>query len=147
MLISFGDFQLWAGGDITRYTEQRLVTPVNLIGDVDVYLVNHHGLSSSNDPVFIRSVEPEVCIYSNGVHKGPTPESARAIAGTPTVTGIYQMHFNTRHASAVNTAPEYIANMDEACDGSWIKMTVDGANRRYSITAGWEGMTHTYPFD
>ncbi|GKX27523.1 hypothetical protein SH1V18_00030 [Vallitalea longa] len=73
--ISYGDFDEWIGGDLDGefctsnygYSYHDIETSVaKEIGDVDVYLVNHHGSDHSSNSTFINQLDPEVSIISVG---------------------------------------------------------------------------------
>ena len=136
-LLTFGDFRLFLGGDLTWNMEARLVCPVNLVGRVDVYPVDHHGLDVSNNPVLIKSLAPTVAVFSNGPRKGCSPETFATIKAQPTLQGIYQLHKNLRPDGATNNTPdEFIANTKDTpeCEGNHIKCAVDPAAEAYTIT-------------
>jgi len=63
LLLSYADFQLWVGGDLEREME-RLAKDV--IGDVDVYVVHHHGSRTSSTDAFLGALKPEVAICQVG---------------------------------------------------------------------------------
>lgn len=136
-LISFGDWQMYAGGDVTWNTEEKLVTPVNLIGQVDVYQVTHHGLDVSNNPLVLKACKPTVAVMSNGPTKGCMPETVATLRSTDSVIGIYQLHKNRRPGEAKNNVPdEFIANQggDGGSDGNYVRCTVEANAKAYTVS-------------
>lgn len=63
MVISYGDFDYFTGGDLTKKCEQVLKDGIK---NCDVYHVNHHGGETSSVKEFIDKLDPEVSIASNG---------------------------------------------------------------------------------
>jgi competence protein ComEC len=134
MLIEFGKFQLYVGGDLTWNLEEKLVCPKNLVGVVDVYQVTHHGLDRSNNPLVVNALQPTVSIMSNGTAKGCEAETFATLKATPSIKAMYQIHRNLRADSQNNTAPEFIANLEKECQAVPIKMTVAADASNYTIS-------------
>jgi beta-lactamase superfamily II metal-dependent hydrolase len=134
-LVEFGKFQLFIGGDLTWNMEKNLVCPKNLVGEVDVYQVTHHGLDISNNPLVIQALKPTVTVMNNGTTKGCAAETIATLKSVPSIQAMYQIHKNLRADSENNTAPEYIANLEKDCQGIPIKMSVaaDAATYTFSI--------------
>jgi competence protein ComEC len=147
MLLSFGDFQFFDGGDVTWNQEKNLVHPYNLVGEVDVYQVTHHGLDSSNNPIVLQSLKPRVAIMNNGHTKGCAPDVFANLKAVDSLEAIYQVHKNLRPDGAVNNVDDaFIANHQAAdqCQGNYIKLSVapDGKSYRVSIPANGHEQTY-----
>lgn len=138
LLVRLGAFDFLDAADLTGRLERQLVHPVNLVGVVDVYQVNHHGLDQSNNPILIRSIEPTVTVMNNGHRKGCMPRTRAALKAVKTIQANYQLHRNLR-PGADNTAPELIANVEPSasCKANRIELhvTPDGATYTVRIPA------------
>lgn len=140
MLVRFGEFQFFDAGDLTWNQENRLVNPFNLVGEVDVYQVTHHGLDSSNNPIVLSSLRPKVAIMNNGDRKGCLPEVFTNLKECESINAIYQVHKNLRPDGKTFNAPdEFIANHSRRnqCKANYIKLSVaaDGSNYTVAIPA------------
>lgn len=135
-LLSFGPFRFFDAGDLTWNREHELVCPKNLVGEVDVYQVTHHGLDSSNNPLVLRSLKPTVAIMNNGHTKGCLPEVFTTLKETSSMQAVYQLHKNLRpDGQTHNVADEFIANQenDKECHGNHIQLSVDSTGRSYIV--------------
>ncbi len=143
--LDFGPWSFFDGGDTTWNVEGELVSPVNLIGGVDVYQVNHHGLDASNNPVFVHALEPTISVMCNGKTKGCGPESFAALKSCPTIQTMYQLHRNERADSENNTDRKFIANLHaDGCEGHYIKLSTSPDGTRYTVTIPSNGHQQTY---
>lgn len=135
LLVKFGNFRFFDGGDLTWNQEAKLVCPNDLIGKVDVYQTTHHGLDASNNPLVIRTIEPRVAIMNNGTTKGCMPEVFANLKEQKSIEAIYQMHKNLRPDGEVNNAPdEYIANIEKECAANTIKLSVAADALSYIVS-------------
>jgi beta-lactamase superfamily II metal-dependent hydrolase len=145
MIVSFGGWRFYDAGDLTWNQEARLVCPKNLIGQVDVYQVTHHGLDSSNNPLVLRSLEPRVAVMNNGVTKGCLPEVFANLQDTKSLQAIYQLHKNLRPDGATSNVPdEYIANQERDCQGNLVRLSVASDGKSYAVSIPATGHSRTY---
>ncbi len=144
VLVSFGDFDFYDGGDLTWNVEKLLVCPTNLVGVVDVYQATHHGLDASNNPVLVRSLQPTVAVINNGTTKGCEPNTFATLKELSSIKTIYQGHRNLRMDSENNTAAELIANHEKECKGEYIKLSVDPNGQSYTVSIPANKHEQTY---
>lgn len=144
LVLAFGEFSVFLGGDITWNVEHHLGHPVNRVGVVDLYQVTHHGLDQSNNPVLLNALAPTVCVAPNGPTKGIAPKAFQTMKALPSVQAIYQIHYNTKYGTSGNTALEFIAN-PSGQGSAWIKASVRPSSATFDMTIGPAGPTRTYP--
>lgn len=144
LVLTYGDFKFFAGGDITLNVEHHLAHPVNRIGKVDLYQVTHHGLDRSNNPVLLMALSPTVCVAMNGPRKGIQPRTFGVLKELPSVKAIYQIHYNTQYGDAGNTEADFIANRNDPNQGQYIKASVYPEKGIFSVRFGPDGAPKTY---
>jgi len=146
-LIELGGFRFLDCGDLTWNMEAKLVEPVNRVGTVDVYQVNHHGLDVSNHPVLVKSVAPTVSIMNNGHTKGCGPQTFATLKAAKSIKAMYQVHKNLRKDGDKNNAPdEFIANLTEPkeCKALALKLSVAADGKSYTVFNPRNGHKRTF---
>ncbi len=140
----FGKFRMADFGDLLQWAEIKLMCPNNPIGQVDLYMVNHHGLDRSNSPALVHGLQPKVAIVNNGERKGVSPEVARTLRSSPGIQDIWQLHYSSSAGAELNAPEQFLANMKaQDCQGSWIKVSArrDGS---FTVTNGRNNFAKTY---
>jgi competence protein ComEC len=144
-VLDFGPFRFYDGGDLTWNQEFRLVCPKNVVGQVDVYQVTHHGLDSSNNPVILGALQPQVAIMNNGKTKGCLPDVFANLKATASLQAIYQLHHNERPDGALNNvADEFIANRTQEVTGNIIHLSVAKDGKSYDVRIPAHNLQKTY---
>jgi hypothetical protein len=144
VLLTFGRFKFFDGGDLTWNIENRLACPKNIVGVVDVYQVDHHGVDSSNNPALVRALDPRVAIINSGPRKGAEAKTFATLKSLPGIEAIYQLHRNLRTSDKDNPMSGYIANEEEQCQGNFIKISVDSNSRFYTVTIPAKQISRRY---
>jgi beta-lactamase superfamily II metal-dependent hydrolase len=143
ILVRFGKFSFLDLGDLTKAKEIPLVCPDNLIGQVDLFLVNHHGSNLSNSKAFVDAIRPRVAIMDNGAHKAGSPEAWQTVRESPGLADLYMLHTAEGSDAAHNSADPLTANLKSSNDGAYFKVMAqqDGT---FSVTNSRTGRTKNY---
>ncbi|MGH9845891.1 MAG: ComEC/Rec2 family competence protein [Blastocatellia bacterium] len=144
-ILRHGAFDFLDTGDLTWNIEHKLVCPRNLIGEVDLYQVGHHGTNTSNNPVLLGAIKPTVAIMNNGPRKGGHPDSVKNLRGVASLKDLWAVHRNVTSAAEQNAPEELTANLDQQDDAAhMIRVSVDAKKREFTVTNDRNGKSKTY---
>ena len=145
LLLKYGSFSFFVGGDNTWNVEHHLAHPNNVVGAVDLYQVSHHGLDMSNNPLFLQALSPTVCVAPNGPTKGIDKRTFNDLRSLPSIKAIYQLHYNIKSGNP-NTEMMYIANDSrDAISGKSIRASVDLDAGQFTISIPKKRVQFRYP--
>jgi competence protein ComEC len=125
VLVTFGTFRFLDLGDLTWNKELDLMCPNNPLGTVDVYLTSHHGLNQSGSPALVHAIHPRVAIMNNGARKGGNPDAWQIVKDSPGLEDLWQLHYAMDGGKEHNAPDPFIANVDEHCQGTYLKLTAE----------------------
>ena len=149
MLLTFGAFRFLDLGDLTRDLEFQMACPVNRIGEVDLFLVSHHGSAQSNAPVLVHALKPRVAIMNNGARKGGELPVLQTVRSSPGLADLWMLHYSIAAGAEGNVAEPFIANLGDVSDpavkdtGFGINVTVQ-PNGSFTVVNERKNMTKTY---
>jgi len=123
VLVTYGKFRMIDLGDLTKKKELALACPNQMIGTVDLYVVTHHGFDQSNAKPLVWGLHPRVAIMDNGPHKGGSPEAWETVHSSPGLEDLWQLHYALDAGQDHNVSADMIANLDENCQGKYIKVS------------------------
>ena len=108
---AFGQFRGLHLGDLTANKEFALMCPVNPIGTVDLHIVSHHGLGTSNSAALLHAIAPRVALLNNGTRKGGAPETMTILHTIPGLEDLWQLHFSVLSGQEYTVPGMFIANL------------------------------------
>ena len=123
LAISFDRFKAVDMGDLTWNKELDLMCPGNRVGTTDLLVVSHHGSDLSSSPALVHALQPRVAIIDNGAKKGGSPSTWDIVKSSPGLEDIWQLHYADAAGQEHNTSDPFIANVDEADTGNFLKVT------------------------
>ncbi len=112
-VMTFGKFRTVDLGDLTWNGELDIMCPLNRIGQVDLYLVSHHGIERSNSPALVHGLQPRVAIMNNGTRKGGAVDTFRVLETSPGLEDLWQLHWSYNAGVEHNAPGVFIANIDD----------------------------------
>lgn len=124
LLIGYGAFRMIDLADLTADREYPLACPDNRIGTASLFLASHHGNNDANSPPFVHAIRPRIAIINNGARKGGGDRAWQTLRDAPGLEDIWQLHFAVAGGREHNAADAFIANVDEICEGKWLRVTV-----------------------
>lgn len=144
VLVTYGKFRFLDLGDLTKKKELELVCPNNMIGQVDLFLVSHHGMDLSNSKAMVWALHPRVAIFDNGARKGASPAAWQIVHDSPGLEGLWQLHYAAESDREHNVDPDRIANVKENCEGKYIKVSAEN-DGTFTVTNQRTGVEKSYP--
>jgi beta-lactamase superfamily II metal-dependent hydrolase len=134
LFLTYGRFKTIIMGDLTWNKEFELMCPSNPLGDVDVYLVSHHGSDTSGSAALVHALRPRAAVVNNGPRKGGAVQTFQILGRLPASIDLWQQHYSVPGAKEHNRAETFIANLDE---GAPLPGAKPGAAPVHTGTAHW----------
>lgn len=146
LLLRFGAFEFLCCGDLTWNVEAKLVTPNNPLGKVDLFMVTHHGLETSNNPALVLAIDPKVAVMCNGPTKGGHPNTLKTLKSVESLEALYQLHRNIAIPAEEQSPAEFIANQENTseCRGNYVKASVAADGTSFTVQIGPDGPPRQY---
>ena len=152
-VISYGRFRAVDLGDLLWNHEFDLMCPRNPIGQVDLYIVSHHGSDQSGSAALVHGLAPRVAIMNNGIRKGGSLSTFATIHTSPGLEDLWQLHWSANGGVEQNGPGLFIANVaDSTATGpgnahegpaSYIKVSAH-ADGSFTVTNSRNGFTKRY---
>jgi len=145
-ILRFGAFDFIDLGDLLWDWELRLVCPTNLLGQVDLYLTTHHGLTRSGAPPLVRGIAPLAAIMNDGPRKGGGSTTWQTLTQAPGAMDVWQLHQALASPASENTVANQIANLGEgSADMAYFLKVTAQASGAFTIENPRTSATRTYP--
>lgn len=157
--LSYGQFKTVIMGDLTWNKESDLMCPNNPLGQVDVYLVSHHGSDTSGSAALVHALRPRAAIMNNGPRKGGAIQTFEILRAASGLVDLWQTHYSVVGAREHNPPDAFVANLEEGVvspdkpagsppvhmgPANWTKLSAS-ADGSFAITNSRTGFTKRYP--
>jgi beta-lactamase superfamily II metal-dependent hydrolase len=144
-ILRFGTFDFIDLGDLLWDWELRLACPTNLLGQVDLYLTTHHGLTRSGAPPLVRALAPLAAVMNNGPRKGGGGSTWTTLTQAPGGMEVWQLHQNLASPASENAPADQIANLTEGSSDMafFLKVTAE-TNGSFTILTPRTNASRTY---
>ncbi|PCI32353.1 MAG: hypothetical protein COB54_07595 [Alphaproteobacteria bacterium] len=137
LLIEYGNFSMFVGGDIHSPIEQKIAA-TNVVKNVDVYQGNHHGSHTSSDKAFLDVMLPQVVVISNGDHGGhrhPRQVTLDTLEGLNPTPTIFQTNKLIKVGATGGNVPDmFIADLDPRDFEGTIQIDVDQTKGTFTVS-------------
>jgi len=141
--LTFGKVKILDLGDLTRDKEQQLMCPANRLGQVDVFIVSHHGWNQSSSAVLVDAIRPRVALMDNGATKGGSIEVLDTVQKAPGLEVLWQLHFSEEGGAQHNAPAPFIANLHGTDEAHALELTVQPSGA-FAVTNTRTGFTKEY---
>jgi beta-lactamase superfamily II metal-dependent hydrolase len=139
LLITFGRFRFWVGGDVETATESK-IAGLDLVRDLDLYQANHHGADNGSTADFLADMKPTVIIISNGNHSGfrhPRASTLARMAGLSPPPAVFQTNRYLHTGDDGGNVPSaFIADPETVDVDGTILVTVGAVADSFTVTFG-----------
>jgi competence protein ComEC len=144
-ILRFGSFDFVDLGDLLWDWELRLACPTNLLGEVDLYMTTHHGLTRSGASPLVRAMAPLAAVMNNGPRKGGGGSTWATLVQAPGAMNVWQLHQALAAPASENAPADQIANLDEgSADMAHFLVVTATANGAFTIRNPRTNASRTY---
>lgn len=133
VVIQDGNFRVVDLGDLTWNKELDLMCPNNKLGKTDLLVVSHHGTNPSNSAALVHALAPQVAVIDNGAKKGAEQNAWDTVHSSPGLADIWQLHFADAGGKEHNTTDPFIANVEEADSGYYLRLEVKENGNSFEV--------------
>jgi competence protein ComEC len=135
-LITYEKLRILDLGDLTWDKEKSLMCPANKLGRVDIFVVSHHGSSSSDSRALVDGIAARVAVMDNSDVKGNNPATWLRVHSAPGLEDLWQLHsvpqrslavrahmyFAGQNSTVYNVPDALIANLSGPDAGNYLKV-------------------------
>jgi beta-lactamase superfamily II metal-dependent hydrolase len=140
-----GKFDFVNLGDLSWNFQHKLACPANLLGQIDLFQVTHHGTRDDVLPQQMWAMAPTVAVMNNGPTKGAGAVAVETVLRSPGLEDLWSLHRALGNDAAHNAREMLTANLGDTtgCEGAWIRARVDDRGS-YVLTNSRNGHSRAY---